>query len=194
MNFINAELIKTAYTPEQIPPQERAEVIFCGRSNVGKSSLINRLLGRKALARVSGEPGKTVSVNYYLCGGVFFVDLPGYGFARVSKEEKDKWAELAEAYFSDGRSIALAMSLVDVRRGPTPDDLQMLEFLSQRGIRSVVVLTKGDKLKKSELEQRLSALPAELSPAGEIPFIVTSAKSGQGIGELRGYIAKCTGA
>lgn len=195
MNFNGAELFASAYTAEQIPPAagRRAEIVFSGRSNVGKSSLINRLLGRKALARVSSAPGKTASINFYRCGEIDFVDLPGYGFARVSAQEKQKWATLVESYFAAERPRALLIQLVDVRHAPTQDDLDMLAFLRQNKQPFVLALTKSDKLKSRQLQERLAQLPAELKDFPGARMIATSAQNGQGIEELKAAILDSLG-
>lgn len=146
----------------QLPKSDLPEVAFAGRSNVGKSSLLNCLFRRKSLARVSSVPGKTVTVNFYLADGVRFVDLPGYGYAKVAKSEKQRWSELMEGYFRSGRDIRLVVQLVDMRHPPTKDDLGMLEFLQANGYEFAVVLTKSDKLNKTEYQNRLALAEKEL--------------------------------
>lgn len=193
MNFQDVQLAATAYTKEQLPPPTGREIVFCGRSNVGKSSLLNRLFGRKGLARVSSRPGKTGSVNFYRCGKACLVDLPGYGFARVSDEEKTRWSELTGAYFEGKRPVALGFLLMDIRRGPSEDDFQMLELLRHYEIPAAAVFTKADKLNKTQFAERTAALPAELSPAGKIPIFVTSVLDGGGIDELRKMIGQSAG-
>lgn len=194
MNFQDVQLAATAYTKEQLPPPAGREIVFCGRSNVGKSSLLNRLFGRKGLARVSSRPGKTGSVNFYRCGKACMVDLPGYGFARVSDEEKTRWSELTGAYFEGERPVALGFLLIDIRRGPSEDDFQMLGLLRHYEIPAAAVFTKADKLNKTQFAERTAALPAELSPAGKIPIFVTSVLDGGGIDELRKMIGQSAGA
>ncbi|MCL2754626.1 MAG: ribosome biogenesis GTP-binding protein YihA/YsxC [Oscillospiraceae bacterium] len=161
------------------------EVAFSGRSNVGKSSLINKLHNRNALARVSSRPGKTITINYFnLDDKVFIVDLPGYGYAKISKEEKARFGELAESYLQSGR-IALLVQLIDFRHPPTKDDLQMLDFLRQTDTNFVIALTKADKLKKSQRAANLAALKAQFP---DVTLIEFSSETGEGVQELRQVI------
>lgn len=178
----------SAYKVEQLPPSDKPEIVFSGKSNVGKSSLINKLFNRKRLARVSCEPGKTASINYYSCDDIWFVDLPGYGFARVSREEKSNWAVLVDGYLKAERNIALLIQLIDIRHKPSEDDMQMLYFLKQTHCKFLIALTKCDKLKKTELAKRLEEFPEEIAEFGEIPFIATSAENGEGIINLKHII------
>ena len=189
MRFDKA-FFKAAYgTSGGLPESEYPEIVFSGRSNVGKSSLINRLLNRKALAKVSSTPGKTATINFYDIENAYLVDLPGYGYAKVSKSEQTRWAELMDGYFKQPRDIRLVVQLVDIRHSPTKLDIQMLEFLSDMGLPFIIALTKADKLKKSELEKRLNALPSELDMFDEMPYmIVTSSEKGTGMDELRSVI------
>ena len=169
---------------EQLPRPEKPEIVFAGRSNVGKSSLINKLTGRRALARVSSVPGKTQTVNFYSAkkGGVYLVDLPGYGFARVSRSEKQRWSKLINGYFSDPeRDIALVLSLVDFRHPPTADDITMINFLIDCELPFVIVLTKADKLNKSEREARLEALKSELPEYDSLTLVTFSSLTGEGV-------------
>lgn len=171
-------------TAEQLPEPTMPEVSFAGRSNVGKSSLINRLLGRKALAKVSATPGKTANLNLYLVDGIRLVDLPGYGYAKVSQAERQRWADLIAAYFASERSFNLVVALVDARRDPTDLDLQMARFLSDEGLPFVVALTKADKIPRSrQLEQ--ARRTARLVGLAEGDVILTSAATGQGVDALR---------
>lgn len=188
MNLADAVFKTSVFEPQQLFASNQKEIVFSGRSNVGKSSLINRLFGRKSLARVSSAPGKTASINYYECSGVYFVDLPGYGFARVSKETKDRWSELVQQYFSGGRSIALVFQLIDARRSPTEYDLQMLAFLRDSGLPFAAALTKCDKLKKSELAARREDFARAFEPFGDFPYVMTSSENGEGIDQLRQII------
>jgi GTP-binding protein len=173
-----------AGTSAQLPPGDLPEVVFAGRSNVGKSSLINKLLRRKSLARVSSKPGKTATINFYRLENIRLVDLPGYGFARVSAEEKRRWAELIEGYFAQRRDLRLVVLLIDARHAPSQDDRTMLNFLMEGGYPMVVVLTKIDKLKPTARKERLAAFPNELGvDAGHmLPF---SAETGEGVEQLR---------
>ena len=186
MNFAKANFDRAFGLSTQLPPSDRQEIVFAGRSNVGKSSLLNKLFGRKNLARVSSVPGKTITVNFYDVDGYRFVDLPGYGYAKISKAEKARFAELMEGYFTSGRNISLAVLLIDIRRAPTADDYTMLEFLNTNSIEYIVVLTKSDKLNRTEYSERMKAIPEELGKA--VKFIPFSALSGSGIEEVKNII------
>ncbi len=189
MNFNNAQFEKAFGASQQLDTSDLPEICFSGRSNVGKSSLINRILGRKAIARVSSKPGKTVTINFYRVDNVRLVDLPGYGYAKVAYSEKERWAELMEGYFSSGRNIKMVFQLIDMRHPATDFDLDMLDFLSQMGIPYTVILTKSDKLNKTETEKRLNLIYDELGDFAEnsqiIPF---SAQNGQGCEQIREII------
>lgn len=186
MNFAKANFDRAYGLSTQLPPSDRQEIVFAGRSNVGKSSLLNKLFGRKNLARVSSVPGKTITVNFYDVDGYRFVDLPGYGYAKISKAEKARFAELMEGYFTSGRNISLAVLLIDMRRAPTADDYTMLEFLNTNSIEYIVALTKSDKLNRTEYSERMKAIPEELGKA--VKFIPFSALSGSGIEEVKNII------
>lgn len=186
MNFAKANFDRAYGLSTQLPPSDRQEIVFAGRSNVGKSSLLNKLFGRKNLARVSSVPGKTITVNFYDVDSYRFVDLPGYGYAKISKAEKARFAELMEGYFTSGRNISLAVLLIDMRRAPTADDYTMLEFLNTNSIEYIVVLTKSDKLNRTEYSERMKAIPEELGKA--VKFIPFSALSGSGIEEVKNII------
>lgn len=192
MRFDKA-FFKAAYgISGDIPQSVCPEIVFSGRSNVGKSSLINRLLNRKALAKVSSTPGKTATINFYDIDGAYLVDLPGYGYAKVSKSEQRRWAELMDGYFHQQRDIRLVVQLIDSRHAPTALDLQMLEFLSDVGLPFIIVLTKSDKLKKSEQENRLEKLAQEFDMFEQTPYaILTSSEKGAGMDELRKVIIDC---
>lgn len=189
MNYNNVSFEMAVGTASQLIPGDLPEVCFSGRSNVGKSSLLNRVLGRKALARVSGRPGKTATINFYRLEGLRLADLPGYGFARVAKSEKLRWGELMEAYFSGDRPIALVIQLIDMRHSPSEDDLSMLRLLNSEGLPFAVALTKSDKLNVSERTARLKALETELDflPQGT-PVIPFSATKGEGAEEIRALL------
>ena len=191
MNYNNAIFEKAFGTFEQLETSDLPEICFSGRSNVGKSSLINRVLGRKSLARVSSTPGKTVTINFYKVDKIRLVDLPGYGYAKVPFEEKTRWSELMEGYFNSGRDIRMVFQLIDMRHKATDFDLSMLDFLSQMDIPFSVVLTKCDKLNKTEFANRLEALKSELSNFGDafdiIPF---SSLKGVGVEQVREVIEK----
>lgn len=174
----------------QLKPSDLPEIVFSGRSNVGKSSLLNRLLGRKNLARVSAVPGKTATINFFRGDGVRFVDLPGYGYAKISQSEKKRWAELMEHYFTSGREIRLVIQLTDMRHPITADDRNMLDFMEHNALPYVVVMTKSDKLNKSEYAARMQAIVQELDgyhPRAVVPF---SALKGHGVPELKAEIEK----
>lgn len=188
MNFNKAEFFTSYGNFKQIPPSERTEIAFSGRSNVGKSSLINRIFNRKSLARVSAVPGKTATINFYSLENVYFVDLPGYGYAKVAKSEKERWAGLIEGYLADDRDLALVFQLVDFRHPPTADDILMINFLIDSGIPFVVVLTKADKLSKNQRAERRAALMSELPCAEDITVIEFSAQTGEGADEIRAII------
>ena len=172
MRFDKTEFTAAYGTSKQLPPSKEAEIVFSGRSNVGKSSLINKLFNRKNLARVSSVPGKTITVNFFRGDGVYFVDLPGYGYAKREQSEKKRWAELMEGYFKTERDIRLVIQLIDMRHKPTADDITMLDFLEETGLPTVIALTKIDKLNKSERAARMAAFPDELGCDEEmlIPF------------------------
>ena len=174
MNYNNAVIEKAYATPEQLEASDLPEFCFCGRSNVGKSSLINRVLGRKSIARVSSKPGKTITINFYRVDGLRLVDLPGYGYAKVPFAEKSRWSELMEHYFRSGRDIRMVFQLIDMRHPATDFDISMLEFLRHMNIPYTVILTKSDKLNKTETEKRLSLIRQELGALADgidiIPF------------------------
>lgn len=180
MDLHNAAFEAAYGTFAQLPMSDLPEIAFSGRSNVGKSSLLNRLFNRKSLARVSSVPGKTVTINFYSVGDVRFVDLPGYGYAKVPKSEKKRWAEMMEGYFNSDRNLKLVVQLIDMRHPPTKDDLQMLDFLRENKIPFVVALTKSDKLNKTEYAERLSAVQNELDFVEQECVIPFSAMTGAG--------------
>ena len=190
MRFESAYFELAAGTSEQLPASDMPEIVFAGHSNVGKSSLINKLLQRKSLARVSSQPGKTATVNFYRLGEARLVDLPGYGFARVSAAEKKRWAELIEGYFSGERDLRLVVMLIDSRHPASKDDMMMLDYLIDGQFPMKIVLTKIDKLKPNERRKRLEAIPDELDVDLDYmqPF---SAVTGEGVEELREIIAEC---
>ena len=188
MNYNNAEFYTSYGSFKQIPPSERTEIAFSGRSNVGKSSLINKIFNRKSLARVSAVPGKTATINFYSLENLYFVDLPGYGYAKVAKSDKERWGSLIEGYLHDDRELALVFQLIDFRHPPTADDLMMVNFLIDSEIPFVVVLTKADKLSKKQREERREALLTELPCAEDITIIEVSAQTGEGRDEIRAII------
>lgn len=188
MNYNNAEFYTSYGSFKQIPPSEHTEIAFSGRSNVGKSSLINKIFNRKSLARVSAVPGKTATINFYSLENLYFVDLPGYGYAKVAKSDKERWGSLIEGYLHDDRELALVFQLIDFRHPPTADDLMMVNFLIDSEIPFVVVLTKADKLSKKQREERREALLTELPCAEDITIIEFSAQTGEGRDEIRAII------
>lgn len=156
MNFNKAVFLRSFGTADQLPPHNGVELVFCGRSNVGKSSLINKLCRRNGLAKVSSSPGKTTTINYFeLDKGFFLVDLPGYGYAKRSQAEKERWAKLMQRYFDTLPQSALVIQLVDSRHAPSVDDISMLELVAKKKLRCLVVLTKIDKLNKTEYKTRM---------------------------------------
>lgn len=160
INFQNSEFALSAVGAEGFPKDERPQIVFAGRSNVGKSSFINSLLRRKNLARVSGTPGKTANINIYdIDKKIWFVDLPGYGYAKVCRDEKVRWGNLMETYFAKS-AVSLAFLIVDMRHDPTADDLMMADFFIQRNIPFTVIANKSDKLKRSQLQPTLEKLRA----------------------------------
>lgn len=180
MNFQNVEFLISAAAPRDFPKNRLPEIAFAGKSNVGKSSVINRLLQRKNFARVGDKPGKTVHVNYFLLDGkCYLVDLPGYGFAKVSQSEKERWAKLMEDYFAAGR-IDLGVLIVDYRHPPTNNDITMANWFLESGCPFVVVANKMDKLKKSELAPNLEVIRRDLSLPEACPVIPFSAEKGDG--------------
>ena len=189
MNFNKAEFEKAFGLSAQLPIADKPEITFAGRSNVGKSSLLNKLFNRKNLARVSSVPGKAVTVNFYNVDGERFVDLPGYGYAKIPKAEKQRFAELMEGYFQSGRDIRLVVQLIDMRHKPTADDMAMISFLKQFEIPFAVVLTKSDKLKKKEYTSQKELIINELGNP-DYPVIPFSSVTGEGVEEIKCVIEK----
>ena len=187
INYQLARFEASYGTVESIPEPTQPEVSVAGRSNVGKSSLLNKLFGRKNLVKVSSTPGKTCNVNFFDVDGITFVDLPGYGFARVSKAEKDRWSNLIGGYFELERSFNLVLSLVDIRHDAQQLDRDMLGYLEQEGLPFVVALTKADKLSRSKQAQQRQALARQFGLDAS-RMLVTSSQTGQGIQELRTMI------
>lgn len=188
MNYNNAKFFTSYGKFEQIPPSERTEIAFSGRSNVGKSSLINKIFNRKSLARVSATPGKTATINFYELENIYIVDLPGYGYAKVSKSEKQSWNRLIGGYLASERELALVFQLIDFRHPPTADDISMINYLIDGEFPFAVVLTKADKLSKNQRVERRKALLTELPCAEDITIIEFSAETGEGAEEIRSII------
>lgn len=184
MNFNNVTFLISAAAPRDFPKSRLPEIAFAGKSNVGKSSVINRVLNRKNFARVGEKPGKTIHVNYFTVDQkCYFVDLPGYGYAKVSQSEKARWGKLMEDYFAAGR-IDLGILIVDYRHPPTQNDITMASWFIQSGCPFVVVANKMDKLKKSELEPNLVTIREDLALPEGTPIIPFSAEKGNGKDEL----------
>ena len=190
MNFHNVTFETSFGLSAQLPPSEEMEIVFAGRSNVGKSSAINKILNRKSLARVSAVPGKTATINFFRVDGVRFVDLPGYGYAKVSKSEQRRWSELIEGYFAQERDIGVVVLLVDARHPATALDVQMADFLIDRELPFLVLLTKMDKLNKTERAARLAAVQEELPCGDQLTFIPFSSETGEGVEEFRALIGE----
>ncbi len=191
LNINKAEFIKSAAAPAGFIRDELPNIVFSGKSNVGKSSVINRLLNRKNFARVGQSPGKTIHVNYFLIDKrVYFVDLPGYGYAKVSKGERERWGKLMEQFFAADGLIDLGVMIVDSRHKPTADDVTMAQWFKSTGCPLVVVANKSDKLKKSEIEPNLELIRLTLDLDAETPLILFSAEKGSGRGELMSQILK----
>lgn len=191
MDFNKAEFITSYGLSSQLPESEKFEIAFSGRSNVGKSSTINKLFNRKALARVSAVPGKTATINFYSVDQTTdFVDLPGYGYAKVAKTEKERWSLLIEKYFNNDRRLMLVVALIDMRHPPMKLDVDMINYLVECELPFIVVLTKADKLNKSERAQRLAGFKSELPFSDQIEMFVFSAKTGEGAEEIRQVISE----
>ena len=188
MNFQKVDFLISAAAPKDFPKTRLPEIAFAGKSNVGKSSVINRLLQRKNFARVGEKPGKTIHVNYFTVDKCsYFVDLPGYGYAKVSQAEKDRWSRLMEDYFAAGR-IDLGILIVDARHAPTNNDITMARWFLDSGCPFVVVANKLDKLKKSEIAPNLQTIREDLELPEDCAVIPFSAEKGDGRDELMKYI------
>ncbi len=194
MNYNKVEFEAAFGTLRQIPESDIPEIVFAGRSNVGKSSMLNKIFNRKNLARVSSMPGKTITINFFKVDNIRIVDLPGYGYAKVAKGEKRRWAEMMEGYFQSPRNIKLVVQLVDMRHKPSEDDYIMMRFLRDAGLPFIVAATKSDKLNKTQYKERCEGLRNELSEFGEdlviIPF---SSEKGDGVDTLKSYLESIEG-
>lgn len=188
MNYNKAEFERAFGLLSQLPESNSPEIAFAGRSNVGKSSLLNKLFNRKQLARVSSVPGKTITINFYNVDDNKFVDLPGYGYAKISKQELNRFSDLMEGYFKTGRNIALVVQLIDMRHPATKDDIGMINFMLEMDIPFIIVMTKADKLKKKAYAERLKLSKEELAFAGNVPVVPFSSVTGQGINGIKNYI------
>ena len=181
LNWNRAEFVRSAAAPKQFIHSSMPKIAFAGRSNVGKSSVINRLLNRKQFARVGATPGKTLHVNYFQVDGkLYLVDLPGYGYARVSQDEKQRWAALMEGFFQDADACDFGVLIVDARHKPTADDLRMADYFRSSGMEFLVLANKLDKLKKSEIPQNLQRIRETLALGTDTVLIPFSAEKGDG--------------
>ena len=200
MNYNLAAFDRSFGLESQLPPPEGPEIVFSGRSNVGKSSAINRLFRRKALARTSATPGKTTTVNFFTCpltpapGKAVFVDLPGYGYAKRSASERERWGRLIDGYFGGGRDIRMVVQLIDARHPASEDDRMMLDYLAARGLPFLVLLTKVDKLNKTERAARLEGFAREIPGWSGWTVIPFSAVTGEGVEPLRALLDGLLGA
>ena len=180
LNLHKAEFIRSAVKPSDFPSGGLPQIVFAGKSNVGKSSTINKILNRRNFARVGGQPGKTIHINFFsIDQQVYFVDLPGYGYAKVSKAERDRWGRLLETYFASDK-ITLGFQIVDIRHKPTDDDKVMADWFLSTGKPFVVIANKWDKIKKSELEPNVACIRQTLLLPEEVPVIPFSAEKGSG--------------
>lgn len=185
LKITKSDIVAVAVKPNQYPPDDMFEIAFAGRSNVGKSSLLNLLTGRKKLARVSGSPGKTRTINFYLVNDTFrIVDLPGYGYAKVSKSISANWGDMMEVYFKNRRGLRKVVQLVDVRHEPSKQDVQMYDYLRHYGLDGIVVATKADKVSNRELQKNISVIRKTLGLSGEDKVIPVSALKKTGQDEL----------
>lgn len=190
LNTGRVEFVRSAASPEQFIRSSVPSVVFAGKSNVGKSSVINRILNRKNFARTGNTPGKTIHINYFLVDGkVYFLDLPGYGFASVSRSEKERWSVLMEQFFSEKGLFSLGVLIVDARHTPTKDDIGMAEWFRASGLPYLVLANKTDKLKQSEIAPNLKNIRRSLSLEEAVPLIPFSAQNGQGRDLLLASIA-----
>ena len=194
LNLQRAEFVRSAAKAADFPRDGLPQVVFAGRSNVGKASVINKILLRKNLARVGAAPGKTTHINYFLIDEkLYLVDLPGYGYAKVSQAEKERWGRLIESWFADNALMTLGIMVVDARHKPTANDCTMGEWFKQSGKPFLVVANKLDKLRKSEIEPNLARIRETLGLPDDVKVIAFSAEKGEGRQELLGEILKSMG-
>ncbi|MBD1381178.1 ribosome biogenesis GTP-binding protein YihA/YsxC [Metabacillus arenae] len=185
MKVTSSEIVISAVRPEQYPEGDLPEIALAGRSNVGKSSLINKLLNRKSLARISSKPGKTQTLNFYLINEVMhFVDVPGYGYAKVSKKEREAWGKMIETYITTRENLRAVILIIDVRHDPTSDDEMMYHFLKHYEIPAIVVATKADKIPKGKWQKHLKAVKEKLQLEKTDSLILFSSETGQGKDEV----------
>lgn len=185
LNLNNIKFVAAFGTAEQIQAPTLPEIAFVGKSNVGKSSLINKLCNNKNLAKVSSQPGKTTTINFFDAGSAYIVDLPGYGYAKRSKSEKQRWSSLIEGYFNQDRDFALVISLLDIRHDPTDLDISMIEFLHDKGLPFAIVFTKADKLSKQQQSVARQKIIKNFDFADHIPIYISSAEKNIGISEIK---------
>ena len=194
VNFHNSEFAAAYGTSKQIPGGVLPEIAVCGRSNVGKSSLLNKLMYRKNLAKVSSKPGKTATVNFYqIDKKIHLVDLPGYGYAAKAKSEKERWSELIDGYFDQDRPFAMVLSLVDIRHEATKLDIAMMSYLLSRELPFAVVLTKAYKLSRNQQNKMESVIRKQLQLPKEVQILKTSSEKNDGIEDLRRFISEASG-
>lgn len=186
MNFNKTDFFASYGKVEQIPELSLPEIAFSGRSNVGKSSLINKIFNRKNLARVSSVPGKTATINFYnIDKKCFLVDLPGYGYAKIAQKDKIRWSSLIEGYLTSDRELVLVMQLIDMRHPPSADDIQMINFWIETEQPFVIILTKADKLSKKQREERMAGFANEIPCFDQIETVIFSAMTGEGVEKIR---------
>ena len=190
MNFNKADFYKAYGTFAQLPASDLPEFAFSSRSNVGKSSLINKIFNRKSLAKVSSVPGKTATINFYKLDGCYMVDLPGYGYAKIAKSDKDRWSGLIGGYLGSDRNLMLVFQLIDMRHPPSKDDVMMINYLIETECPFAVIFTKADKLSKREREERLKGFETEIPCFSDITSVVFSAVTGEGTEEIRSIISE----
>lgn len=188
MNLNTARFLAAYGTAEQLPPSTLPEVSFVGRSNVGKSSIMNKLFNRKNLVKVSSTPGKTTTINFFQVDDIHFVDLPGYGYAKVGNKDRDRWVDLMGGYFNQDRKFAVIVALVDIRHDPSKLDISMIATLIQGEYPFVICLTKADKLSKTQQQKQVASIRKQLHCKADQPVFVTSSLKGDGIEDLRKYI------
>ena len=189
MDYIDAKFLTTAVNPEQYPDTFVPEIAFVGRSNVGKSSLINCITNRSKLARTSSSPGKTATINFYEIAGKYrLVDLPGYGYAKVSKSEQERWAKMIDTYLSNRYNLIQVVQLVDARHKPTRDDITMIEWIRSFGYKPVIIATKLDKLKKSQIEGNLTDIYNTLALDDDSILFPFSSETREGKDEVLDFI------
>ena len=190
MNYNKVQFRMSAGIASQLPPFDRPEIAFVGRSNVGKSSLLNKLFNRKSLVKVSSKPGKTTTINFFDCEGVDFVDLPGYGYARVAATEQERWMKLMEGYFESERNLKLVVALVDIRHDASPLDEQMIDYLLKLEWPFMIAFTKCDKLSRQKGMQMAAKLKRAFTLPSGVEAVLTSSSDGTGIDELKRVIER----